>query len=107
MDREALLERSLALNLSGDEYGRVENQRVSRLLIELDSLGFEISSARGWKPDLAPGREHDFAFLPGLGVDDKWEPAPAMPSEERFQAAVMICVPVRNHERTQLSGRNL
>src|SRR5918912_1221680 len=106
MDREALLERSVALNLSGDEYGRVEEQRLSRLLVQLDSLGFEVSPAWGRKPYLAPGREHDLAFLPGLGVDNERQPAPAMPSEQRFQTAVMICVPMRNHERTQFSDRN-
>src|SRR5262249_11565275 len=74
---------------------------------QLDSLGFEVAPARGRKPDLAPGREHDLAFLPGLGVDDKREPAPAMPTEERFQSAVMIRVPMRNHERAQFFDRNL
>src|SRR5215471_12712363 len=107
MDGEALLERGVALNLPGDEHGRVEEQRLSRLLIQLDSLGFKVAPSRGRKPDLAAGREHDLAFLPGLGVDDKREPTPAMPAEERFQTAVMIWVPMRNHERAQLFDRNL
>src|SRR5215813_14243591 len=107
MDGEALLERSVALNLPGDEHGRVEEQRLSRLLPQLDSLGFEVASARGRKPHLAPSREHDLAFLPGLGVDDKREPTPAMPSEECFQSAVMVRVPMRNHECAQLFDRNL
>jgi hypothetical protein len=102
MDREALLERSVALHLSGDEYGRVDEQRLATILVQFDSLGFEIRPAWGRKPYLAPGREDDLAFLPGLGVDDKRQSAPAMPPEERFQTAVMICVPMRNHERTQL-----
>src|SRR5215475_2083104 len=107
VDGEALLECGVALNLPGDEHGRVEEQRLSRLLTQLDSLGFEVAPARGRKPNLAPRREHDLAFLPGLGVDDKREPMPAMPSEECFQTAVMIRVPMRHHERTQLFDRNL
>src|SRR2546423_13087615 len=107
MDRKALLERRVALDLPGDEQGRVEEQRLSRLLVQLDSLGFEVAPARGRKPDLAPGREDDLAFLPGLGVDDKREPTPAMSTEERFQSAVMIRVPMRNHERAQFFDRNL
>src|SRR5581483_2066013 len=96
VDGEALLERRVALDLPGDEHGRVEEQRLSRLLVQLDSLGFEVAPSRRRKPDLAAGREHDLAFLPGLGVDDKREPTPAMPPEERFQSAVMIRVPMRN-----------
>src|SRR4029453_7426253 len=107
MDREALLERRVALNLPGDEHGRVEEQGLSRLLVQLDSLGFEVAPSRGRKPDLAPGREHDLAFLPGLGVDDKREPTPAIPTEERLQSPVMIRVPMRNHERAQFFDRNL
>src|SRR5581483_3595258 len=107
MDREALLERRVALNLPGDEHCRVEEQRLSRLLVQLDSLGFEVAPSRGRKPDLAPGRKHDLAFLPGFGVDDKRESTTAMPTEERFQSAVMIRVPMRNHERAQISDRNL
>src|SRR4029450_13102626 len=99
MDGEAMLERRVALNLPGDEYGRVEEQRLSTLLVQLDSLRFEVAAVRGRKPDLAPGREHDLAFLPGLGVDDKREPTATMPSEERFQSAVVIRVPVRNQAR--------
>ena len=33
--------------------------------------------------------------------------APAMPTEERFQPAVMIRMPMRNHERAQFFDRNL
>src|ERR1051325_3342303 len=107
MDREALLERRVALGLPGDENGRVEEQGLSGLLVQLDSLGFEVAPSRGRKPDLASGREHDLAFLPGLGMDDEREPTPAMPTEERFQSAVMIRVPMRNHEGAQLFDRNL
>src|SRR4051794_9745937 len=101
MDGEALLERCVAFDLPGDEYGRVEEQRLSGLLVQLDSLGFEVAPVRGREPYLGPGREHDLAFLPGLGVDDEREPAPAMPAEERLQPAVMIRMPMRNHKRAQ------
>jgi hypothetical protein len=95
------------VNLPGDEHGRVEEQRLSRRLVQLDSLGLEVAAVWRRKPDLAPAREHDLAFLPGLGVDDKREPTPTMPTEERFQSAVMIRVPMRNDERAQFFDRNL
>jgi len=40
-------------------------------------------------------------------VDDKREATPTMPTEQRFQSAVMIRMPMRNHERTQFFDRNL
>jgi hypothetical protein len=90
MDREALLERGQPLDLTGDKNGRVEQQRLSSLLDDLDALGFEVAPVRRRKPQLTPGREDDFPLLPGLGMDDEWEPLPPIPLEQRLEPAVMV-----------------
>jgi hypothetical protein len=90
MDREALLERGQPLDLTGDKDSRVEQKRLSSLLDDLDSLGFEVVPGRWRKPQLSPGREDDLAFPPSLGMDHKREPPPPMPLEQRLQAAVMV-----------------
>src|SRR5215475_10728691 len=68
MDRETLLERGEPLHLTGDEHGRVEEERRSRLLDHLDPLRFEVEPARRRKQEFSTGREDDLALPPGLGV---------------------------------------
>jgi hypothetical protein len=53
------------------------------------------------------GREHDLAFLPGFGVDNKGESLPTVAPEKRFEPAVMACMSVRDDERAQVSDRHL
>src|SRR5206468_12723393 len=88
VDREALLERGEPLHLAGDEDGRVEKQRLSRLLDHLDALAFEVAPARRRKLKFGPGREDDLALPPRLGMDDKREAPPTIPPETRFKPAV-------------------
>jgi hypothetical protein len=40
-------------------------------------------------------------------VDNERKATTTMPLKERFEAAVVVCVPVRYHERAQVSDRNL
>src|SRR5205823_4071118 len=94
VDRKALLERSHPLHLPGDEDGRVEKQRLSRLLNHLDALAFEVAPARRRNLQLGAGREDDLAFPPRPWVDDKRQAPPTVPPEKRFKSAVMIGMPV-------------
>src|SRR5438105_5418577 len=93
VDREALLERGEPLHLAGDEDGRVEKQRLFRLLDHLDALAFEVAPARRRKLQFGPGREDDLALPPRLGMDDKRKVPPTIPPEKRFKPAVRVCVP--------------
>ena len=40
-------------------------------------------------------------------MDDEREPRPTVPLEQRFEPAVVVCVPVRNDQRTQVPDRDL
>jgi hypothetical protein len=40
-------------------------------------------------------------------MDDEREPRPTVPLEQRFEPAVVVCVPVRNDQRAQVPDRDL
>ena len=40
-------------------------------------------------------------------MDDKRQAPATMPPEERFKSTVVVCMPVRDDERAQISDRNL
>jgi len=104
---EALLEGGSPCHLSGDEDGRVQEQCRSGLLHHLGPLGFKVVAAWRRQAQLGSGRENDLAIAPGFRVDQERQPPAAVPLEERFQPAVMVCMSVRDDESTQLSDRHL
>src|SRR5829696_4984320 len=102
IEREALLKIGNALDLAGHQHRAIDQKARLALLSDLDPLAGEVLAARWWEVKLGTRREDDLAISPSLGVDNERHPPGTGAPDHAFQPAVVVAVPVRQHDGPQI-----